>query len=118
MGGCVFVDPILLGVGHALATRHFACRPGPVKSAAFRAVAEGLEPVSFLGRIPVVDDHLHRHPAAPDTGRALGIIGPGVQTPMPTAAISFQVGRYTMERRTSRGPVHGILDDLDPAGLV
>ena len=45
MGSGVLVDPIFLGVGHALATRNFPRGSGPVKGAAFRAVAEGFEPV-------------------------------------------------------------------------
>lgn len=118
MGGGVLVDPVLLGVGHALSPRHLACRSGLVKSAAFRAVTEGLEPVPFLGRIPVVDDHLHRHSTAPDTGRALGVIRPGVQTPMPTAAIGLQVKRHAMKRRTSREITFSIIYYLQTACLV
>lgn len=48
VGGGVLVDPILLGVGHAFAPRNLAHGPGPVKRAAFRAVAKGFEPVLFL----------------------------------------------------------------------
>jgi hypothetical protein len=37
---------------------------------------------------------------------------------MSPAAVGFQVRRQTMKRRTGRGFILGILDDLDPAGLV
>jgi len=46
--GGILVDPVLLGVGHAFAPRDSARGPGVVKGAAFRAVAEGFEPVLFL----------------------------------------------------------------------
>ena len=91
-------------------------RPG--KSAAFRSIAEGLESVPFLGRIPVVDDHLHWHSTTPDTGRALGVISPGVQTPMSMVAIGFQVRRFTMERWTSQRATFSIFQRLQTACLV
>jgi len=74
----ILVNPVLFCVRHIFAPRHLACRSGPVKGAAFRAVAEGFEPVTFLGRIPMVDDHLQRHTATPDASRAFGVIGSGV----------------------------------------
>ena len=118
VGSSVIIDPILLSVGHALSTRNFPCGPGPVKGAAFRAIAERFKPVLFLGRIPLVDDHFHRHPAAPDTGRAFRVVGPGVQTTRPTAAIGFQVRRHSKERRPGMSFTRGISDDLEPARLV
>lgn len=48
VGSGVFVDPILLGVGHAFAPGDFPSGSWTVKGAAFRAVAEGFEPVLFL----------------------------------------------------------------------
>jgi hypothetical protein len=48
MGSGVFVDPVLLGVGHALAPWNLPRGPGPVKGTAFRAVAEGFEAILFF----------------------------------------------------------------------
>ena len=100
--GGVLVDPVLFGVGHAFSPGHLARGPGPIQRAALRAVAEGLEPVALLGRIPVVDDHLNRHATTPDTGRAFKLVGPGVQAAMPPAAVGFQVRRHSLERRRRR----------------
>lgn len=78
MSSGVFIDPVLLGVGHTFAPRNFPGGSGPVKGAAFRAITEGFEPVLLLRRIPLIDDHIHRHAAAPGAGRAFGVVGPGV----------------------------------------
>ncbi len=118
MRGGVFVGPILLNIRHAFAPGDFSRGSEPVKGAAFRTVAEGFEPVLFLWRIPLVYDHLHRHPAAPDTGGAFGIVGPGIQTTMSASPVHFQVRRHAMIRRSGRCFTLGILDDLEPARLV
>src|SRR5690606_18650137 len=70
----VLVDPVLLLPAHALAAGHLAGRPGLVESARERTVAEGLRPVALLARVPVVDDHLHRHERAPDATPARGVV--------------------------------------------
>ena len=81
--GGVLVDPVLFGVGYALSPWHLALGPGPIKGTAFRSVAEGLETGPFPGRVPVVNDHLYRHPAGPDAGQAFGLVSPGIQSPVP-----------------------------------
>ena len=66
----LLVDPVLLGPGHALPSWYDATRAWTVDRARFRAVAEGLEPVPHVAGFPLVDDHLDRHPAAPDANAA------------------------------------------------
>jgi len=60
------VHPVRLFPAHPLASRHLPRRPRPVERAALGAVAERLAPVAALRGVPVVDDHLDRHLAAPD----------------------------------------------------
>ena len=82
--GNFFVYPVRFLIANAASTGYFARGPGPVERTALRAVAERLEPVLLLRRVPVVDDHLHRHPAAPEAGRTLRCISPGIQASMAT----------------------------------
>ena len=101
MRGGIFVYPALFCIVHSLSSRHLARRSSPVKKAAFRTVAEGLEPVPFLGWVPVVDDHLHRHPVTPHAGRALGVISPSIQTTMFLGYDRFQ-GRAALHETVDR----------------
>ena len=61
------------------------------------------EEVRALARsIRVLADHLERHPASPDAGRAFRLLGPCVQAAMTPAAIGCQVRGHPVERRARR----------------
>ena len=64
------VDPVLLGPLHALPARNVPTWAWAVLHARLRVVAEGLEPVADNAGVPLVDDHLDRHPAASDANAA------------------------------------------------
>ena len=85
--GGVLVDPVLFFPGHAAAPGYLASRTGPVELAAFRPVTECLEPVLLLRWVPLVDDHLDRHSAVPDTGHTLRSVGPDIQASMATLPV-------------------------------
>jgi len=96
--GCgVFVNPVLFNVRHAIPAKYFARCTGAVKGAAFRAVTEGLEPVTFLGWVPLIHNEFNGHTATPDAGYAFYIVGPGVKTPVAAFSVGFQVGGYAKE---------------------
>jgi hypothetical protein len=59
---CLIVNPVLLRVGHSAATGNRARRSGLVERAGKRTVAEGLGSVAAPSRIPLINDHLYRHP--------------------------------------------------------
>src|SRR5215469_12031532 len=64
-----------------------ALRAGSVERTGARAVAESLNAVTALARVPVIDDHLHRHLASPNAGAALLLVGSCRQSPVTTFAV-------------------------------
>src|SRR5690606_16383545 len=94
----VLVHPVLLLPAHALPAGHLAGRPGPVEWAGERTVAEGLRPVALLARVPVVDDHLHRHERAPSSTPARGVVRARREPPVAALAVDRQCRRETVPR--------------------
>ncbi len=87
MGGGILIHPVFFFVGHPTAARDFARGAGFVGWAGEGAVAKRLGPVSTLAGIPMVDDHLHRHPAAPDAGGASAVVGSRGQPAVPAFSV-------------------------------
>src|SRR5215468_3331549 len=64
-----------------------ALRAGSVERTGARAVAESLSAVTALARVPVIDDHLHRHLASPNAVAALLLVGSCRQSPVTALAV-------------------------------
>ncbi len=64
-----------------------ARRAGSVERTGARAVAESLSAVAALARVPVIDDHLHRHLASPNASCALLLVGSCRQSPVTAFAV-------------------------------
>src|SRR6516165_5529553 len=64
-----------------------ALRAGSVERTRARAVAESLSAVAALARVPVVDDHLHRHLASPNASGAFLLVGSCRQSPVTAFAV-------------------------------
>ena len=64
-----------------------ARRAGSIERTGTRAVAECLGAVAALARIPLIDDHLHRHLASPQAGGALFLVGSCRQSPVTAFAV-------------------------------
>ena len=87
------VHPVLLLPGHSLASGHPSSGPRSIKSTTLRTVAEGLESPPRKARLPLVDDHLDGHAAAPDTGRVFRFVCSGIESPMTAGSVSRQFRR-------------------------
>lgn len=61
------IHPILFLPTHSFPSRNFSGRPGLVKRTGLRAITEGLCTKLFVAGIPMVNNHLDSHLAAPDT---------------------------------------------------
>ncbi len=64
-----------------------ARRAGSIERTGTGAVAECLGAVAALARIPLIDDHLHRHLASPQAGGALLLVGSCRQSPVTALAV-------------------------------
>src|SRR5260370_37439629 len=105
MTGSVLVHPVLLLPRHPPAAWDLARRAGPIQGTGLGTVAECLEPMAdFRQWLPGIDDHLHRHPTAPDAGSALGRIGPWVEPAGATLSIDPQGPRGARPRATPPPP--------------
>src|SRR5207248_11030173 len=89
----LLVDPVFFFPGHALPARDLPRRPGLVEGAVLGPVAERLAPVPPHGRVPLVDDHLDGHLAAPDARRAPRRIGLCGEPPMTALPVDVESGR-------------------------
>jgi len=78
----LLVDPIFLGVTHSLASRHLAQRTRFVESAGLGAITEGLCSVASYSRVPLINNHLSRHEASPNTSRTFGLVSSRSEPPM------------------------------------
>src|SRR5499425_2851864 len=76
-----------------------ARRAGSVERTRARAVAESLSAVAALARVPVVDDHLHRHLASPNASGALLLVGSCRQSPVTAFAVDRKRRWNTTPRR-------------------
>src|SRR5207253_2487815 len=75
MADRLVIDPILLFVLHALATRNLPGRASLVELAVQRPVAECFVTILAVARVPVIDDHVHVHEGTPDAGAAFRLVG-------------------------------------------
>src|ERR1019366_8422426 len=115
---CLIVNPVLLRVGHSAATGNRAHRSGLVERAGKRTVAEGLGSVAAPSRIPLINDHLYRHPASPDTAGALLLEGSRGESSM-TALAAERKRRWNTAPRRWRCLVLIVMwPDFPLAGLV
>lgn len=94
MGGCIFIDPIFLFPRHPAMSGNFARRTCSVETADLGTVAKRFGAISLLLRIPMVDCHLDRHLATPDTRTTLGFIGSGVKSTMSPLSIHLERERW------------------------
>jgi hypothetical protein len=74
-------------VTHSMTAGDLALRAGSVERTGARAVTESLSVVRALVRVPLIDDHLHRHLASPNAGDALLLVGSYRQSPVTTFAV-------------------------------
>ena len=84
---CFLINPVFLGVTHSTSTGNLARWSRPVERTGTRTVAECLRAVAPLARIPLIDDHLHRHPASPHARSALLLVGSRRQSPVTAFAV-------------------------------
>ena len=70
-----------------MAAGDLARRTVSVERTGARAVAESLSAVAALARVPVIDDHLHRHLASPNASGAILLVGSCRQSPVTTFAV-------------------------------
>src|SRR5215468_6496315 len=84
---CLVIHPVFLCVTHSMTAGDLALRAGSVERTGARAVAESLNAVTALARVPVIDDHLHRHLASPNAGAALLLVGSCRQSPVTALAV-------------------------------
>src|SRR5260370_34278232 len=84
---CLVIHPVFLCVTHAMTPGDLARRAGSVERTGARAVAESLSAVAALARVPVIDDHLHRHLASPNASCALLLVGSCRQSPVTAFAV-------------------------------
>jgi hypothetical protein len=78
------------GPGHPLAAGDLPRGAGPIQPAALGPVAECLPSPPDVGGVPLIDDHLDRHLAAPHAVGALAPEGRGVQTPVAPVPVNGQ----------------------------
>src|SRR5260370_17824292 len=95
---CLVIHPVFLCVTHSMTAGDLALRAGSVERTGARAVAESLSAVTALARVPVIDDHLHRHLASPNAGGALLLVGSCRQSPV----TAFAVDRKRRSNTTPR----------------
>ena len=114
----IVVYPVFLGVRHPLAPRNSALRPGAIERAALGTVAECFEPISLPGRVPLIDDHLHRHPAAPDALQALALIRAGIEPPVSPGSVRLEIRRRPRKGRSGLRSGRTLRDHLDTTRLV
>jgi len=81
-----------------------------VERARKRTVTEGLGSVAALTRIPLINNHLDRHPASPDAAPALLLEGSRGEPPM-TARGSVWPGVF---RAAAVLVAHGFVGDVRP----
>jgi hypothetical protein len=108
--------PVLLRVDHSTAAAgNPARRSGLVERASTRTVTEGLGSVVAPTRIPLINNHVDRHPASPDATPALLLEGSRGESPMTALAIDRQRRWHTAPRRwrglvlTSGSPTFNLL---------
>ena len=100
---CPFgIDPVFFDIGHSLASRDATPRTGLVERARFRPVTKRLEPIPSDIGIPVIDDDLNRHPAAPQARLAFVLIRARRQSPVTAFPVGFQFRRHSQPRRGLR----------------
>ena len=97
--GCFIINPVFLGVGHSTAARNRTRWSGLVKRARKRTIAEGLGSIAAPTRIPLINDHLDRHPAAPDALPALLLESSRGEPPMTALTVDRQRRRDAAPRR-------------------
>jgi hypothetical protein len=115
---CLIVNPILFRVGHATTSGNLSCRPRAVERTRTRTVTECLGSVAALTRIPLVNNHLHRHLASPYAVRAFSLVCSRRKSPM----TAFAVDRKRRWDTAPRGRLRLVLDfvygDFQIAHLV
>jgi len=99
-----------------------ALRAGSVERTGARAVAESLSAVTALARVPVIDDHLHRHLASPNAGGALFLVGSCRQSPVTAFAVDRKRRWNTTPRwrclfHNLTHSIFQIADLVEPNGL-
>ena len=88
----LIINPVFLGVGHSTAARNRTCWSGLVKGVRKRTVAEGLGSIAAPTRVPLINDDLDRHPAAPDALPALLLESSYGEPPMTALAVDRSGG--------------------------
>jgi len=114
----VLINPVFLLPNHPATAGNLSSWTCPVQRARLGAVTERLESVTSLARVPLVHDHLDRHPAAPNTGCTLGLVGSHIQPAMAPRAVDGQIRRNSEPGRRKREDVCRPFDELQAAGPV
>jgi hypothetical protein len=78
MGNGIFVNPIFLFPYHTSPAWDLSGGPSFMKRTRFGTIAKGLKSISLLARVPMIDSHLYRHSATPNTGTAFTVIDTGI----------------------------------------
>src|ERR1039458_3583785 len=77
---------------------NLARRSRSVERTGARAVTECFSAVAAIARIPLIDNHLDRHVASPQAGRALLLVGSCREPPMTAFAVNRKRRWNTMPR--------------------
>lgn len=110
MRGRILIHPVRFLPAHSFSPWNFASGSRFVEGTRQRAVTKRLGPVAHLAGVPVVNDHLHRHAAAPDAAPTLLIISPGSQAAASSLPIRRQVRRCAVPGRYRGDGIRPVLD--------
>jgi len=98
MGRRILINPVFLLPDHAFPSGNRPYLPGMVEATVLRPIAERLEAVFHFARIPLINDHLYRHPAAPHAGGAFRFVGLRIEAAVAALSIYLQGRSYREER--------------------
>jgi len=114
----ILINPVFFFPTHSAPARHLPRRTSLIERTRLRPVTERLKSIPLLPRIPVVDNHLNRHPAAPHTAPAATLICPRSQAAMSSCPVRRQINRRAMPGWGRIILWYSPLQHLQLAGLV
>jgi len=91
----ILINPILFCIGHPFSAGDFPSRPCLIKRTGLWTITECFLSILLLTGIPLVNNHLNRHSAAPYAVSALGFVSPSIKPPMSSLPIRWQLWTNT-----------------------
>ena len=91
VGSILLIDPVFLLPYHPFSARYGSNPTRSVKRARFRAITKRFKPITFVTGIPLINDNFDWHIAAPYTTLTFCLVNTGVEFPMASFPISFEV---------------------------